>query len=277
MSSADSTPLPPEAVNKTKLFLVAFDKLGIGISFREIWESPERGDLKGLLNLFQDNAGDYQIGDVMKNELEETYAYISVRIPRLGQVGADTSKTEEELTKAYMRCKQLFKRLLPDYEARTMGHDISLLTQISILRTQNTIRIVHEFYDVVDYLLDIKEATFILLQTYRSEAPAEHMKTLDGYYRSTTSELLKKFNTLIEDIKQYHPGLWNKIRDAHSRLEGEINRLCSYFNYNANTIMEDLKTILDKILEIMRTELRTLSKTALRNIIEESRLVALEQ
>jgi hypothetical protein len=42
----------------------------------------------------------------MKRELEETYVYISVRIPRLDQLGADTSKTEEELTKAYMRCKQ---------------------------------------------------------------------------------------------------------------------------------------------------------------------------
>jgi hypothetical protein len=273
MSSEDNAPLPPEAVNKIKLFLVAFNKLGIGISIREIWESPERGDLKGLVSLFQDNAEAYSIGDVMKRELEETYVFISVRIPRLGQLGADTSETEEELTKAYMRCKQLFKQLLPDYEARTMGHDISLLTQVSILRTQNTIRIVHEFYDVVDYLLDIKEATFILLQTYRSE---ELMKTLDGYYRSTTSELLKKFNTLIEDIKQYHPGVWNKIRDTHSRLEGEINRFCSYFNYNANTIMEDLKSILYKILDFMRTELRTLSKTALRNIIEESRMVALE-
>jgi hypothetical protein len=42
MSSEDNAPLPPEAVNKIKLFLVAFNKLGIGISI-ERYGNPLKG------------------------------------------------------------------------------------------------------------------------------------------------------------------------------------------------------------------------------------------
>ena len=118
-------------------------------------------------------------------------------------------------------------------------------------------------------MLDLKEATSSLIESYHSK---EVMKTLERYYEKTTEDLIQKFNLLIDDIKEFHPGVWGKISDTHSKLKEEIGRLCSYFNYNSNSFMEDLKEILDQILKFMRIELRKLWKISVKDIIEEARL-----
>lgn len=272
----DVTPhLNSEVVNKIRSFLLAYRKLGQTISLTEIWLSPNRGNLRELLNLFQDNANEYGLSEMDRTQIDKSIVFINVRVPKLQERNESLSKIEEELTTEYMKCKTFFTRLVPDNEVRSNETDISLTSQISVLKTQNTIRIVQEFYDVVDYMLTLKEATNSLVHSYQAKETIKTlesgiMKTIEGFFEKTTKDLIQKFNLLIDDIKQSHPAIWNKISDTHLKLKNEIDRLCSYFTFNTNNIMQDLKETLDGILEIMRTELRKLWTLSVKDIIEAS-------